>query len=275
MIVLRGIKMKKYKTIPQGFMTVGEVAKKMNISVRTLQYYDQEKLLSPSSLSEGGLRLYTDKDLIKLHQVLSLKYLGFSLEEIKHRLVSLNTPEDVADALTKQALLIKEKIDALSDSLNAVKTLKTEVLQMQSVDFKKYADIIVNLQLKNENYWLIKHFDDSMLDYFRSHFNKDSALAFFDKFNKIRDTVVIYHREHVSPESISGQNLAKEFWNLLMEFTGGDMNLFYKLKESVENVNKVNIDWKQQQDLVTAFLEPALEAYFKKIECDPFQEVLK
>ena len=31
---------------------------------------------------------------------------------------------------------------------------------MQTVDFKKYADIIVNLQMKNEFYWLIKHFDD-------------------------------------------------------------------------------------------------------------------
>ena len=64
--------MTKYRAIPQGFMTVGEVAKKMGVTVRTLQYYDKEGLLSPSAESEGGRRLYTDKDLVMLHQIISL-----------------------------------------------------------------------------------------------------------------------------------------------------------------------------------------------------------
>jgi len=63
--------------------TVGETAKKMDVTVRTLQYYDKMNLLKPSEMSEGGRRLYTQKDMVKLHQVLSLKYLGFSLDEIK------------------------------------------------------------------------------------------------------------------------------------------------------------------------------------------------
>ena len=66
--------MEKSKAIPQGYMTVGEVAKKMGVTVRTLQYYDREGLFSPSAESEGGRRLYTDKDVVKLHQILSLKY---------------------------------------------------------------------------------------------------------------------------------------------------------------------------------------------------------
>ena len=90
--------MAKYRAIPQGFMTVGEVAKKMGVTVRTLQYYDKEGLRSPSAESEGGRRLYTDKDLITLHQIISLKSLGFSLEDIKQRLISLGTPADVANA---------------------------------------------------------------------------------------------------------------------------------------------------------------------------------
>ena len=53
--------MEKYRAIPQGYMTVGEVAKKMEVTVRTLQHYDKEGLLSPSALSDGGRRLYTDK----------------------------------------------------------------------------------------------------------------------------------------------------------------------------------------------------------------------
>ncbi|MHB8066208.1 MAG: MerR family DNA-binding transcriptional regulator, partial [Ruminiclostridium sp.] len=43
--------MEKYKATPEGYMTVGEVAKKMGVTVRTLQYYDKEGLLLPSSES--------------------------------------------------------------------------------------------------------------------------------------------------------------------------------------------------------------------------------
>ena len=147
--------MAKYRAIPDGYMTVGEVAKKMGTTVRTLQYYDKEGLLSPSAESEGGRRLYTDKDLVTLHQILSLKSLGFSLDDIKSRLISLETPTDVATALTEQADSIREKIEQLTDSLTAIEQLKAEVLQMQTVNFKAYADIIVNLQMKNGSYYLI------------------------------------------------------------------------------------------------------------------------
>jgi DNA-binding transcriptional MerR regulator len=88
--------MNKKKAIPENFMTVGELAKKMGTTVRTLQYYDKEGLLSPTTESEGGRRLYTHKDMIKLHQILSLKSLGFSLDDIKNKLISLDTPEYVS-----------------------------------------------------------------------------------------------------------------------------------------------------------------------------------
>ena len=136
--------MAKYRAIPDGYMTIGEVAKKMRTTVRTLQYYDKEGLLSPSAESEGVRRLYTDKDLVTLHQILSLKSLGFSLDDIKRRLISLETPTDVATALTEQADSIREKKEQLTDSLTAIEQSKTEVLQMRTVSFKKYADIIVN-----------------------------------------------------------------------------------------------------------------------------------
>jgi DNA-binding transcriptional MerR regulator len=159
--------MAKIKSIPQGYMTVGELAKKMGVTVRTLQYYDKEGLLSPSAESDGGFRLYTDKDAVQLHQILSMKYVGFSLSDIKKRHISLDTPADVESALTAQQKAIEEKIEALSESLKAIKALKAEVVQMQSVDFRKYAAIIMNIRLGNESYGMIKHFDGEMLNTLR------------------------------------------------------------------------------------------------------------
>ena len=83
-------------------LTVGQLAKEMDVTVRTLQYYDKEGLLKPSQKSEGGRRLYTDKDIVKLHKILSLKYLGFSLDKIKDNLFSLDDPIEVAKILEQQ-----------------------------------------------------------------------------------------------------------------------------------------------------------------------------
>ena len=66
---------------------------------------------------KGGRRLYTDKDIVKLHQILSLKHLGFSLDDIKNRLIPLDTPDEIADVLMEQAAAVKRKIESLSESL--------------------------------------------------------------------------------------------------------------------------------------------------------------
>lgn len=262
--------MVKYRAIPEGYMTVGSVAKKMGVTVRALQYYDCEGLLSPSSVSEGGRRLYNYKDMIKLHQILSLKSLGFSLEEIKNKLNSFDTPDEVAAALTEQSKAIQAQIDTLSQSLQDIETLKIEVLKMQSVDYKKYADIIVNLQMKNDNYWLIKYFDDTTLDVLRERFDKESGLAFISKFNALQNKAIGYRNAGVAPDSEQGQEFAKEFWQMLTEFTGDDMDILQQLMKMNE-VKTDNSEWKQQQEIFTAFLEPALEAYFNNAGINPLE----
>lgn len=264
--------MAKYRAIPQGFMTVGEVAKKMGVTVRTLQYYDKEGLLSPSAESEGGRRLYTDKDLVTLHQIISLKSLGFSLDDIKQRLISLETPADIANALTEQEDDIRQKIEQLKVSLSAIEQLKAEVLQMQTVNFKKYADIIVNLQMGNDSYYLIKRFDDDTLDHIRSQFDKESGLDFMDRFNRLSDEIIQLQKENVPPESEKCQQVVKEYWGLIMEFTNGDMSMLPKLME-VGNIDTATNAWEERQKIVNDYIDPALQVYFSRLGTNPFEEV--
>lgn len=266
--------MAKYRAIPQGYMTVGEIAGKAGVSVRTLQYYDKEGLLSPSAESEGGRRLYTDKDLITLHQIISLKSLGFSLDDIKKCLITLKTPADVAKALTAQADDIRKKIEQLNASLTAIEQLKTEVLQMQTVSFKKYADIIVNLQMKNEFYHLIKRFDDDTLDHIRKQFDKESGLAFLDRFNYLSDEIVQLQKDNIAPESEKSQQITKAYWDLIMEFTNGDMSMLPKLME-IGNFDNAAIEWEEKQKMVSDYLDLSLQIYFSKLGVNPFEEVIK
>ena len=263
--------MEKYRAIPEGYMTVGEVAKKMNVTVRTLQHYDKEGLLSPSAVSEGGRRLYTDKDLVKLHQILSLKHLGFSLSDIRTRLISLDTPEEVAEILAEQAGLVRQKIESLSESLRELETLREEVLQMQSVDFKKYADIIVNLQMKNDFYWLIKHFDNDTLDHIRRRFDQESGKVFMKRFLQLQDEAVRLQEAGIPADSREGQQFAQEYWAMITEFTGGDMSLLPRLMEFGQLI-EASPKWEEKQKLAGSYAEQALDVYFTRLGTDPFQE---
>lgn len=262
--------MEKYRAIPQGYMTIGDVAKKMGLTVRALQYYDREGIFSPSCASEGGRRLYSDKDIVRLHQILSLKSLGFSLDEIKNRLITVDTPKAAIDALTEQSNSIQEQINNLSQSLKAIEALKSEINQMQTVDFSKYADIIVNLQLGNKYYGLIKNFDDNMSDYCHKKFDKDTGRAFIDKFNFIMENTEKCIDSGIAPESERGQVIAKEFWQLITEFTGGDTSMLPQLT-NLGNTLTENNEFGNMQNALNAFIEPALRAYFDNLDINPFE----
>jgi DNA-binding transcriptional MerR regulator len=62
--------------------TVGEVAERAHVSVRALHHYDEIGLLSPSSRTDAGYRLYGPRELERLHQVLLFRELGLGLESI-------------------------------------------------------------------------------------------------------------------------------------------------------------------------------------------------
>jgi DNA-binding transcriptional MerR regulator len=64
-------------------LLVGELARRTGLTVRTLHHYDEIRLLRPSLHSEAGYRLYTGRDIARLQQVISLRQLGLSLDEIR------------------------------------------------------------------------------------------------------------------------------------------------------------------------------------------------
>ncbi|MEG2935883.1 MAG: MerR family transcriptional regulator [Clostridium sp.] len=246
-------------------LTVGELAKEMDVTVRTLQYYDKEGLLKPSSKSEGGRRLYTKKDMIKLHQILSLKYLGFSLEEIKDKILSVNKPSEVAKILEGQAMIINQQIENLKVALAATEALHKEVLQIEKVDFSKFADIISLLRQNNENYWVIKLFDDKLTDHFRDRFTNDpqSGERLFNKYLEVLDKAVRLKKEKELPISSKGIEMAKEWWDMINEFTDGDLSILPELMKFNENKDRWDNEIGEKQKYIDKYLDEALAAYFQ------------
>ena len=81
--------------------------------MRTIRYYDKQGILKPSHMSESGYRLYTDGDFAKLQKILTLKYLGFSLDEIQEISMNDSDQDYVRRSLELQLGLVKKKIESL------------------------------------------------------------------------------------------------------------------------------------------------------------------
>lgn len=249
-------------------LTVGEAADLMGTTVRTLQYYDKEGLLKPSVMSKGGRRLYTAKDIIRLHQILSFKYLGFSLAEIKGRLLSLDNPKEVADILKCQKETIEAQIAGLKKVLAAITLLHSEVLSSQKVDFSKYAEIIELLRKGDKSYWSWEYFDNEMKEHIQSRFrnNKQAGNEIFDTYEKLLEEALLLKREGEREDSEKSLRLAEKWWNMVMEFTGGDMSLLPKLEAFNDSKESWNNEFSEKQKEIDIYIKSALNNYFSQMK---------
>lgn len=120
--------------------TVKEVSRAAGVSVRTLHYYDSIGLLTPSGTTEAGYRLYDDKDLERLQQILLFRELEFPLKDIKTILESPNF--DRIRALEQQIALLtlkKEHLENLIDlacgiKMNGVKQMDFTAFDTSRID---------------------------------------------------------------------------------------------------------------------------------------------
>lgn len=113
--------------------TTGEMAKLAGVSVRTVQYYDTRGILSPSELSEGGRRLYSDEDLQKLKIICYLRDLGMPINSIGE-LFQDETPEHVISMLlNQQEDELKNEISQQQEKLENLGRLKRELKDMMQI----------------------------------------------------------------------------------------------------------------------------------------------
>lgn len=98
-------------------LTIGKVAATAQISTDALRYYEREGLIKPSSISEGGYRLYNQYAVMRLHFIKQAQACGFTLSEIRELLVLSEQTSaccnDVRQLAIEKKLQLEAKIKAL------------------------------------------------------------------------------------------------------------------------------------------------------------------
>ncbi len=171
------------------FYTINEICRLTSVTIRTLHYYDEIGLLKPSSRSLGGHRHYSEQDLIALQQIVTLKYMGFTLRQIKKSLQDKNfdlsySLKIQADALEKEIAKIKKASEILNFSLNNL-----QINQM--IDWRDTIKLIETLNDNNTNQWYEKYLNKEEIEIYKQISQKRTTewLRLFKEIKKLKTAI--------------------------------------------------------------------------------------
>ena len=124
------------------YYSSGEFARMAQITVRTVRYYDKQNILKPSLVTPTGARFYTEEDFARQQQIMLLKYLGFSLEDIRELTVNDSDYSYLEHSLEQQQNLVRDRIEQLQLVEQAIGETVTEIRQQQNVDWNRMRELI-------------------------------------------------------------------------------------------------------------------------------------
>jgi len=245
-------------------MTVGVLAKRANVSVRTLQYYDNIGLLKPSSFSAGGRRLYSANDMTILHQIITLKNLGLSLDEIRARLIPIDTNQDIKKMLLKQAELIKGQMIKATKVLESIEMIAAEIDAKNAVDWSKYSSMMQLIKEDNESFWVMNYLEKDMLEniaHVHGHYSEaelptDWLVKCMKKATELLDA-------GLAPDSAEAQALAAEMWSIIEKYTHGQPEMMQRLYVFFQGAKEWPHQYAKMQKTTDKFLESSLLQYIK------------
>lgn len=116
-----------------------EFGKLAQVSVRTLHHYDKIGLLKPSLRQSNNYRLYSETDLLRLQQIIALKFFGFELSQIKDL---LSTHDDILENLTMQSKFLQEKAKTLMEASTILEQVTCECGDNKSIPWKQVIKLI-------------------------------------------------------------------------------------------------------------------------------------
>jgi DNA-binding transcriptional MerR regulator len=123
---------------------VGQVAALTGVSIRTLHHYDSIGLMPPSKRLENGHRLYSPGDLLRLQQILTLRYLGFELTQIGEL---LERPDfDVIASLRIQRGVVRDRVAELQRIESSLSRLLDHRLATGGWDWEMMTDASASVQ---------------------------------------------------------------------------------------------------------------------------------
>src|SRR5262245_53093347 len=236
-------------------LKVGELARRTGLTIRTLHHYDEIGLLKPSLHTESGHRLYTAADIARLQQVISLRQLGFSLEQVGD---CLNRADfSPLEVIRLHVARLREQIDMQRGLCERLEALAAHFRQAGEVSADEFLRTIEVMNMI-ENYYT-----PEQMESFRKRreqspaAGQDIARQVQDEWNDLLAQYKTEMEKGTDPADPRLQELEKRRRALVSAFSGGDAAIEQNLKRL----------WTEQGDKLCAQfgIDPKVMEYLGKV----------
>lgn len=211
-------------------LQIGELAKQTGLSIRTLRYYDEIGLLVPSHRTEAEYRLYSEADIARLQQILSLRQLGFALKEIRE---CLENPEFSLPRVIDLHLARLQEQMAVSRSLfSQLSQLAQQLQTSQSVAVEDLMTTMETITMTQQYLTQEQH------DLLEARLNQGQAE--WQQFLTQARSHLAEKRDLKDPEV---QQMARQWRTSILGFVGGDLQLYEALTQLYQQAGAEAASW--------------------------------
>ncbi|MBG9617001.1 MerR family transcriptional regulator [Bacillus cereus] len=238
--------------------SIGEFSKRTGTSIRTLQYYDEIGLLKPGKNVSSGHRVYKGKDILELQKIVSLKVLGYSLEEIRVMLKMPSLNVNLKETLEQQRKAFEEKRRHIEVSIKALERTMVCLEEDEELDSDILMSLINSIQKENEQrLWLEGYVSKDFAD---GLYNKseEEGIALDKEFVRLAKEVKRLFGRQIEDSEV--QKLADEHMKATLKYVGEETMYSLGKLENVEEQynNMMPSPYTEEEE---AWLNEAMEYY--------------
>lgn len=247
-------------------LSTGEIAKISGLTIRTLQHYDNIGILPASGRTDGGRRFYTEDDIIKLEHILFYKGLGFSLEEIKEKLLKIDIDKNTSNLLSNQKIMLFNQIYSIQNSIAAIEASEEIISVGKTPPWALLTTLMKSLGNVDISYWADYDFTDNQKKIFDEQFQTfDNVMDFYNTWKRLSIKAAAFLEAGVEPDEDIAQNLAYEWDRMVQNVTTENLEHDQAFFDVYENRNSWDNAEKELFEKAEIFLEKIIEIYYKKL----------
>ncbi|MCU0096157.1 MerR family transcriptional regulator [Bacillus sp. OR9] len=248
--------------------SIGEFSKKTGIPIPTLHYYDEIGLLQPEKNPSSGHRIYKYQDIITLQKILSLKFLGYSLDKVANLLHESSFSVDLNESLSLHLQVLEREKEQIEQSMQAIKRVMKLVKEEEEVDSTVLFSLIYSMNTEHTyKEWMERHKLTDIVEELSKKSEEDKA-ALDKTFIQLSKKVKQLYGKPVEDAKV--QEMIKEYIEESFSFLSED------LIQKLANTSVEELDMQELENMIPSpftedeqkWLNEAMEYYMKQVEME-------
>lgn len=248
--------------------SIGEFSKKTGIPIPTLHYYDEIGLLQPEKNPSSGQRIYKYQDIITLQKIISLKFLGYSLDKVANLLHESSFSVDLNETLSLHLQVLEREQEQIEQSMQVIKRVVKLVEEEEEVDSTVLFSLIYGMNTEHTHKeWTERHKLTDIVEEI-SKKSEEDKIALDKTFIQLSKKVKQLYGKPVEDSRV--QEMIKEYIEESFSFLNED------LIQKLANTSVEELDMQELENMIPSpfaedeqkWLNEAMEYYMKQVEME-------